>query len=763
MMRRRDFLRATLVTAGAVVVPTACSEDEGVAGACDAHEDDAYFPQSVASGDPRPDSVVLWTRLVDSQQTADVSLALVIALDEAFTQLVTLTPTSSSAATVGSTSTRLSVIARAEFDHCVKVKVSGLSPGTTYYYRFYYTTGDGCVSSRVGRTRTAPAPDADVPVRFAFVSCQDYVGRYYNAYAALAREQLDFVVHLGDYIYETTGDPSIQTPSEERKVTFSDVNGAIAFEPAEGAPYYAARSLSNYRELYKTYRSDRALQRVHELFPMIAIWGDHEFSSECYGATATYFNGRQPETDVDRRKAANQAWFEYMPVDYPAGDDFSYDRTADYPQDITIYRDFTFGKHVHLVMTDLRTYRADHLIPEDGFPGKVIARQAELVAQLGSLPEHAGNYIEDIDNHEQGLYATALEEAAPLLGFDPSLGFAQDESPRTVNASFVNAVVAKLNEQRPAEEQLPLITRMEFAGMDFGIAYVDLGKHVDFTLEKPDFYSAFGSRYFVVKETFDAASRFAYDPSTGSDAMVMGEAQLAWFKDTIKESKSTWKVWGNEYCLSQLAIDLTPSRAEDDPLKRRFYLSCDGWDGFREQRNALLSEIATAGNVVAITGDLGAFLAGTPAVDRADAEPAKIVEFVGAAISSATYQSRLQRQIASHPLLKHAMGAESIAVDIDNYLVEKGVPAPTNPYLAFSNASSNGFCIAEANADEFVVSMHMLPADALAKPLYEEADAATLDGQITIARFKTTGGADLHREEEGTWKKWSPATAGEGS
>ncbi|WP_437606075.1 alkaline phosphatase D family protein [Sorangium sp. So ce834] len=757
MMRRRDFLRATLVTAGSVVVPTACSEDEGVAGACDAHENDAYFPQSVASGDPRPDSVVLWTRLADSQQTADVSLALVIALDEAFTQLVTLTPTSGSAATVGSTSTRLPVIARAEFDHCVKIKVSGLSPGTTYYYRFFYTTADGCVSSRIGRTRTAPTPDADVPVRFAFVSCQDYVGRYYNAYAALAREQLDFVVHLGDYIYETTGDPSIQTPSEERKVTFSDVKGAIAFEPAEGAPYHAARSLSNYRELYKTYRSDRALQRVHELFPMIAIWGDHEFSSECYGATATYFNGRQPETDVDRRKAANQAWFEYMPVDYPAGDDFSYDRTAEYPQDITIYRDFTFGKHVHLVMTDLRTYRADHLIPEDGFPGKVFARQGDL--GIGNVPDQGSNYFDDIDDYEDGYYANVLKEAAPVLGFDPSLGFAQDEGTHTVSVPFVNAIVEKLNEKRAAEEQLTVLDKAAYIFWDRGIAYVDLGKYVDFTLEKPDFYSAFGSRYFVVKETFDAASRFAYASTEGSpDARVMGEAQLAWFKDTIKESKSTWKVWGNECCLSQLAIDLTPSFATDDPLKRRFYLSCDGWDGFREQRNALLSEIATAGNVVAITGDLGAFLAGTPAVDRIDAEPAKIVEFVGAALSSDTYQSRLQRQMASHPLLKHAMGAESIAVGIDTYLVDT-----VNPYLAFSNASSNGFCIAEANADEFVVSMHMLPADALAKPLYEEADKATLDGQITIVRFKTTGGSELYKEEEGTWKKWSPATASEGS
>ncbi|WP_437808288.1 alkaline phosphatase D family protein [Sorangium sp. So ce1078] len=755
MMRRRDFLRATLVTAGSVVVPTACTEQEGGTGACDVHEDDAFFPQSVASGDPRPDSVVLWTRLVDSDQKTDLSLALVVALDEAFTQLVTLKATSSNVAIVGSNSTRFPVTARAEFDHCVKVKVSGLSPGTTYYYRFYYTTGDGCVSSRVGRTRTAPAPEADAAVRFAFVSCQDYVGRYYNAYAALARQQLDFVVHLGDYVYETTGDPSFQAPSEERKITFSDVNGAIAFEPAQGAPYHAAKSLSNYRELYRTYRSDRALQRVHELFPMIAVWGDHEFSGDCHGATATYFNDRQPETDEERRKAANQAWFEYMPVDYPAGDDFLYDNTATYPEDITIYRDFTFGKHVHLVMTDLRTYRADHLIPEGAFPGKVIANETELTQRFTEVPEHAGRYIEDIDMFQEGRYARELEEAAPVFGFDPNLGYPQGERPRVISATFINAIVAKRNEQREEGERLPLIEESVLAFKERGIAYIDLGKYVDLSLEKPDFYSAYGSRYFVVKDTFDAASLLAFENTEGAE--VMGEAQLAWFKDTIKESKSTWKVWGNEHCLSQLAIDPTDS-VDEELLKRRFYLSCDGWDGFREQRNALIREFAGIGNVVAITGDLHGFLAGTPAVDSpgsTDESPAKIVEFVGAAISSATFQSRLQRQVEGHPLLKNAMSVKNFTGGIDTKLV-----GAINPYLAFSNATSNGFCIAEANAEEFVVSMHMLPPDALAKPLYEDADAATLDSQITIERFKTNAGeSELYQDEGGTWKKWTPNTA----
>ncbi|MGK3960332.1 alkaline phosphatase [Sorangium sp. So ce118] len=740
MMRRRDFLRATLVTAGSVVVPTACSDEDGIAGACDVSEDDAFFPQSVASGDPRPESVVLWTRLGAGDGKTDLNLALVVALDEAFTQPLELRLTSSAVAATGSGGTRVPVTARAEFDHCVKVKVTGLSPGTTYYYRFYYTTGNGCFSSRVGRTRTAPAPDADVPVRFAFVSCQDYVGRFYNAYAALAKQPIDFIVHLGDYIHETTADPSSQAPSEGRTIAFSDVKGAIALK-ADDVEFHAARSLSNYRELYRTYRGDQALQRVHERFPMIATWSDHEFSADSHGATATYLDGREAEEDEDRRKAANQAWFEYMPVDYRAGDDFRYSRAAAYPEDITIYRDFTFGKHVHLVMTDLRSYRADHLIPEDAFPGKIVVMQAPLVDVYGDPPSYSSPYIGDIDAYKDGLYRKALEEAATAFGFDPSFGYQENEGPRVISATFVNAIVAKLNEQR--EEPLDLIPESEYAFLERGISYADLGK--------TDYYSKFGSRYFVLKDPFDVLSFFA------GDAPVMGDAQSAWFKETIEKSKSTWKVWGNECCLSQLTVDLTPSLPAGSPLRARLYMSCDGWDGFRKERNDILETLAAQDNVVAITGDLQAFLVGTPAGDTSSSM--SIVEFVVAAISSATYRSLLRKQVAAHPILKDAPESANIAEGIESHLIPADA-TERDPRLAFCKAVSNGFCVAEASADEFVVAMHMLPDSALAAPLYEEADATALDEQITIARFKTVAGTrDLYQEEGDKWKKWNPETA----
>ena len=126
------------------------------------------FPQSVASGDPHPDSVVLWTRL-DNPAMPD-ALQVEVATDEAFQDVV---------------ATR-DLEAMEQYGWAVKVRIDGLEPYTTYYYRFVYGSGAAMEMSPVGRTKTAPSPDMDVPVRFAVVYCQDYIGRYYNTYAQAA-------------------------------------------------------------------------------------------------------------------------------------------------------------------------------------------------------------------------------------------------------------------------------------------------------------------------------------------------------------------------------------------------------------------------------------------------------------------------------------------------------------------------------------------------------------------------------------------------
>jgi len=223
-------MRAFLRAAGVIVVLFAVA---GVAAASD------YFPQSVASGDPRPDSVVLWTRVDSPTDEEPKALLLEVATNATFSNVVATRELS----------------AWADNDYCVKAKVDGLQPYQDYYYRFTY---GGTEISPIGRTRTAPTPDMDVEVRFAVVYCQDYVGRYYNAYLKMLLdhdEDIDFIVHLGDYIYETTGDPQFQDPSDERKIEFEDTEGAIQLGSGDDV-YYAAASLSNYRDIYRTYRTD---------------------------------------------------------------------------------------------------------------------------------------------------------------------------------------------------------------------------------------------------------------------------------------------------------------------------------------------------------------------------------------------------------------------------------------------------------------------------------------------------------------------------
>ncbi|WP_437318296.1 alkaline phosphatase D family protein [Sorangium sp. So ce385] len=722
MLKRRDFLRATLVTAGALVVP-ACGDPEivnplGAEPGRELADGSAYFPQSVASGDPRPGSVVLWTRVQDGEE--DVDLEVEVATDAEFTQRVAL----------DAGQAKLKALAR--HDHCVKVKVRGLAAGTVYYYRFIYVKGDTGYVSRVGRTKTAPAEKDDVKVRFAYVSCQDYIGRFYNTYLALAEEELDFFVHLGDYVYETTGDPSFQSTSG-RRVVFTDAAGAIDLGEGENA-YQAARSLSNYRELYKTYRSDANLQRVHERFAMIATWDDHEFSNDCYGATATYFDDREDETDVDRRRAANQAWFEYQPVDY--GDEVEQDPGASLPDDFRIYRDFVFGKHVHLVMTDLRSYRPDHLVPEGAFPGKVVLDQATLVEQLEELPEFAMPYVTDIETYEDGLYASVLKEAAEAAGYDAA------DVTGDISVLVINQIVAGVNEGLPEDMQIPLLSAAAAESLDRGIAYVDLGKF--------SAHGAVGARYLTVKDTFELYAAFRYEETQGASEDVMGAEQEAWFLETMEGSKATWKIWGNEFCLLPLAVDLSPFSIPDQ-FKRRFTMNVDAWDGFPNKRNELLERLVEVGGVVAITGDIHAFYAGTAGL--AGDPSKKIVELVGGAVSSGAFRELLMSQVTGDPVLGSVPGAALLAAGIDDLLTS--TETKVNPHLAHADSNANGYVVIEASGEELVAEMRRIRA---AEALIDYAEKRD-ELEIESKRFRTLRGeSELYLHDRGAWKRWDPDT-----
>jgi alkaline phosphatase D len=287
------------------------------------------FPQGVASGDPRETSIVFWTRCL-GPPGADVPLRLEVSASPAFDALVAA----------------LALTATALYDHTVRAKLTGLAPATRYYYRFVA----GADASPAGQSLTAPAPSAAPPqVRFAWASCQDWHINHWAAFELLAQEEVDFVVHVGDYVYESITGMGRAEPAHPR----IELPDGLAGDRAR------ADSLEDYRTLYRTYRGDPRLQEVHRKFPMIAVWDDHEFSDDCWQDHETYDNANTAQPA--RRRNANQAWAEYMPVDFG---DLSFDLANPAYDNIRIYRDFQFGSLVHLVMTDERLYRDDHVVDE---------------------------------------------------------------------------------------------------------------------------------------------------------------------------------------------------------------------------------------------------------------------------------------------------------------------------------------------------------------------------------------------------------------
>ncbi len=281
----------------------------------------SIFPQSVASGDPGPNSIVLWTRI--TPRSAPARVAYEISTTTSFDNPVL----------------RAFVETNTARDWTVKTQIENnvLRPDKRYYYRFIFNG----VASRTGRFRLLPSPTANLnTVSFAYISCQDYTNGYYTALYHLARENVDFVVHLGDYIYETVRESSFQG-AQVRPITLPSGQDR-------------AETLADYRFLYKKYKSDLNLQRVHEQFAFITIWDDHEFANDCYRTYDTDTSDPQANNDPQRRQDANRAWAEYTPTGVP------YNPSEGPLDELRIYRSFKFGNLLELVMTDERLYRSAH-------------------------------------------------------------------------------------------------------------------------------------------------------------------------------------------------------------------------------------------------------------------------------------------------------------------------------------------------------------------------------------------------------------------
>ncbi|GAB4372217.1 MAG: alkaline phosphatase PhoD [Bryobacter sp.] len=264
------------------------------------------FQMGIASGDPLPDGVVLWTRLMAPELGKEShEVEWVVAEDEQLKKIVK----------------RGKATAAEAFAHTVHADVRGLQPGRWYFYQFRVSG----VESPVGRTRTAPAAASQEALHFAFASCQHFETGFYTAYEHMVKEDLHLIVHLGDYIYENgpgTG------PDRVRKHTGGEIF-----------------TITDYRNRYALYRSDKQLQKAHQMLPWIVTWDDHETDNDY--ANDHQENGAPREQFLERRANAYQAYWENMPI-----------RSRSVGSRLDLYRRFDFGRTARIHVLDTRQYRS---------------------------------------------------------------------------------------------------------------------------------------------------------------------------------------------------------------------------------------------------------------------------------------------------------------------------------------------------------------------------------------------------------------------
>ncbi len=275
------------------------------------------FALGVASGDPDASSVVLWTRLAPDPLAPDggmpnapVEVRWEIAEDEAVKTIVQ----------------KGAVRATPLFGHSVHIEVEGLKPDRWYWYRF--VSGDA--ASPVGRTRTLPDAGATPnALRFAFASCQHYESGFFTAYEQMAKDDLDLVFHLGDYIYEG-----------------GTTDRANAVRRHAGPKLF---TLSDYRIRHGQYRADPLLQRMHARCPWFVTWDDHEVENN-YASDISALKGVDPAEFLIQRASAYQAYYEMMPLRR---------RAVPRGPDMQLYRKASYGRLAELFVLDTRQYRTD--------------------------------------------------------------------------------------------------------------------------------------------------------------------------------------------------------------------------------------------------------------------------------------------------------------------------------------------------------------------------------------------------------------------
>jgi alkaline phosphatase D len=641
MTSRREFIKRA-AACGAVL---AWGRGVSLASTIAWQERRDLFPEGVASGDPDASSVILWTRRAPLEKPA-TKLTLEIAEDDAFKRVV-----AKSVAPV-----------TAVADWTCRVLAAGLKPRTVYWYRFTDEHGFG---SRVGRTITAPADSDGRPVSFTFVSCQSvnegkcngYRRMIYEDERARTEDQLGFVLHLGDFIYEV-----VQYPEEGNKRYDRTIYEVCRIPDAgKTGNLYWPQTVEGYRAVWKGYLADPDLQDARARWPFVCIWDNHEFSWQ--GRQSILQQGGPPQPGQTVKVAANQAWFEYIParVTPPSGTLAEFGKVA--VENVKIdkwdenglglepnnlaairsliaYRAFRYGKHLDLILTDNRSFCGED--PSD----------AEEVGKIYDLAF-------------RGYFS---EEA--MIALDAGITYDGGKPPAELHFRDVRISNPSKNKQ----------------------------------------------------------------PRT-----ILGAEQKKWFKDRLRKSKATWKIWGNSYGTLDNRVDLQnlPAGMVKNPWPADTYGMAGSNDfgaAYAERKEIydLVRDAKITGFAI-VSGDRHAFWAGYAS---AHLPPRKFdpvgLSFVGASMISPGAMEALEHGLRKeHPLralfladrpdggkpawtynmlLRHGVRA---ALEYAKTFDKKRALALSNPQLAphleFVDLGGHGYAKVRVTGDEMRTEFVCIP------------------------------------------------------
>ena len=494
---RRSFIELAL----ALGATTAFADRFAKPSRMPSHERRDLYPEGVASGDPDDNSVLLWTRCPQIGVEA-AELNLEVSEEESFRRVV---------------ATAKAPISK-ESDWTCRVLVGGLKPARVYWYRF--TDGNG-FGSRVGRTITAPSADDPGPVRFAFVSCQNANDGAQNAYRrmifederAALQDQLGFVIHLGDFIYEIVWYP------EDRPQGMYDrrIRDIVRYAHGEKIDdFHIPTTVDDYRAIYRAYLHDPDLQDARARWPFVNMWDNHEFSWQGWQGFQKFDGKTRPAQT--RKVAANQAFFEYQParMSKPSGPSFDrFDppkvvdaeitRFDDHglgrePNNLTAigslkgYRGLRWGRNLDLLITDQRSYRSEEptdreeaqVFSSEDFP-EFMPEEAMAILDAGRTyngghpPESIRYGNLEVPNFRKD------QPAQTILGAEQKAWFLERLRTSTATWKIWGNTTATLD-MRADPQNLPSgLTKpwpgegyAGFGGGDHGSAYVERGEIYDF-------------------------------------------------------------------------------------------------------------------------------------------------------------------------------------------------------------------------------------------------------------------------------------------